>query len=203
MATADGLIGPVRVRFGEVVGNMSPRDRTLLVGLVVVALVFVVGGAGWLAKGYLADLRSRVADRETTLSQVSGMGAEYESAAKDIARIEDELRKHSGQDLSSFMEKASQKIGIVDNLKGVREKSARAEGNLEEKVYSVDLDKVTLSQLTSFLYEVEATGYPLQVRSTRVKASGQPGSRVLTVAMEISAFHLVEDAAGGAAEATP
>ena len=101
------------------------------------------------------------------------------------------------------MEKASQKVGIVDNLKGVREKSARTEGNLEEKTFNVDLDKVSLGQLTSFLYEVEATGYPLQIRSTRVKASGQPGSRVLTVAMEISAVQLVEDAAAGAGEATP
>lgn len=203
MASADGVLGPVRVRFGELVANMSPRDRTLLVGLVIAVLVFFVGGAGWLAKGYLADLRSRVADREATLSQVSGMAADYESASKDIARIEEELRKHSGQDLSSFMEKASQKIGIGDNLKGVREKSARTEGNLEEKVYGVDVDKITLAQLTSFLYEVEASGYPLQIRSTRVKASGQPGSRVLTVAMEISAFQIVEAAASAVGEASP
>jgi type II secretory pathway component PulM len=199
MPIADGLVGPIRTRFNELVGNMSPRDRRLFAGLVVTVLLGAVLTAGWLARGYLADLRSRVEDREQTLALINGLAGDYSNASDDIARIEEELRKNAGQDLSAFMEKSAQKVGISDNLKGVRERSVRTEGNLEEKSFNVDLDKVALAQVTSFLYEVETAGYPLRVRSIRVKASGAAGARLLTVAMEVSAFRLVEEAAAGEA----
>lgn len=195
MATLDASLGTVRVRFGELVGTMSPRDRRLFAGLVIGVLLFVVGGAGWVAKRYLADLRARVSDEEQTLQLIDAMAADYESSTKDIARIEDELRRHSGEELSPFMEKAAGKVGIGDNLKAVREKGApRTDGNLETRTFSVELSGVTLQQLVDFLYEVEATSYPLQITSTRVKASGQAGARVLAVSMEVSAFRLTDAA---------
>lgn len=200
MASGDFVLGPVRTRFNDLVGNMSPRDRKLFGGLVVAMLLFVVGGMGWVAKGFLADLRARVDEHERSLAMIEGLADDYRKDSDDIGKIEEQLRKSGNQELSSFVEKAAGKIGIGENLKGVRERTAKTEGNLEEKSYNVDLDKVSLEQLTNFLYEIEATGYPLRIRSTRVRASGPPGSRVLTVTLELSAFRLVEEGAAPPAE---
>lgn len=191
---------PVRARFSEAVAAMSPRDRKLLVGLAVFLTVAVLTGAWWLANGAIDDARSRVAAREEALAQVQTLAAEHEDAAAQVVRIEEELRKHATQDLPSFMEKSAAKVGIAGNLQGVREKEVATQGTLEEKTYGVELSRVTLQQLTDFLYEIETSGYPLRVRSTKTKTSTYQGAKVLNVSMEVSAFRLVEDRAAAPAE---
>ena len=58
------MVEPVRERFAELVATMSPRDRRLFVGLIVFVLVVLFGGAWWVGRSVLADVRSRVDQRE-------------------------------------------------------------------------------------------------------------------------------------------
>lgn len=187
-----GTLNPVRDRFAEAVASMSARDRKLLAGLAVFGVVVVLGGTWWLGGGLVADARSRVSDREAALDQLTTMASQQADAVDQVENIEAELRKHASQDLPSFMEKSAQKTNLATNLSGVREKEVRTEGNLEEKVYSVEIAKVSLQQLVDFLHEIETSGYPLRVRSTKTKTVTVAGAKVLNVSMEVSAFRLVE-----------
>lgn len=185
-------LDPVRERFAEAVASMSARDRKLLAGLAVFGVLAVLGGTWWLGSGLVADARSRVSDREDALDQLTTMASQQADAVEQVENIEAELRKHASQDLPSFMEKSAQKTNLATNLSGVREKEVRTEGNLEEKVYGVELAKVSLQQLVEFLHEIETSGYPLRVRSTKTKTVTVAGAKVLNVSMEVSAFRLVE-----------
>ena len=60
------------------------------------------------------------------------------------------------------------------------------------KSYTVELDKVSLGQLTDFLFEVETNGFPMRIRSSRMKASGAAGTRVLSATFEANAYSLNE-----------
>lgn len=200
------MMEPVRERFSELVATMSPRDRGLFVGLVVFGLVVLLAGGWWAARSILGDAESRVAARESTLSQLQALAAEHEAAAEQVKSIEADLRKNAGQDLPSFIEKQASTTGLSANLQGVREKQMTTEGTLEERTYSVEITKITLQQLTAFLHAVETDGYPLRVRSTKIKSVTQQGVKLLNVSMEVSAFRLTDTEAAAAApeeEATP
>lgn len=189
------FLEPVRARFHGLVADMSPRDRNLFLGLVVCAYVGLLVAAGWGSKGLLDDLQSRIALRQSAITRLEGLEATYVANEGKVAEIEDTLRKNATEDLPSYVEKAAQKYGLTPNLKAVREKGTHTEGNLEEKTYTVELDKVTLTQLTDFLFEVETNSFPLRIRTSRLKATGAPGARVLSATFEVSSFRLDEAAA--------
>ena len=191
------IVETLRGRFGDMVAAMTARDRKLFVGLVVFGYVAVVGGLLWVGRSQLGDLQSRVEAQEETLSLVTLLAAEQLDAADQITTIEDQLRKNATTDLPSFMEKATQKVGISAQLQGVREKGTTTEGTLEDKTYGVELSKLSLQQLVEFLHEVETSRYPLKIRNAKVKTQTLAGQKVLNVTLEVSAFRLVEAAAGG------
>ncbi len=186
------FLEPVRARFHGLVADMSPRDRNLFLGLVVMAYIAILGAAGWGGKGLLADLQSRISTRETALTRLQELETQYVANEGKVKEIEDILRKNGKEELPSYVEKAAQKYGLSPNLKAVREKGSNTEGNLVEKTYTVELDKLALSQLTDFLFEVETNNYPMRIRTGRIKATGAPGTRLLGVTFEVSAFSLDE-----------
>jgi type II secretory pathway component PulM len=186
------VVEPMRERFAELVATMSPRDRTLFVGLVAFVLIALFGGAWWFGRSVLADVGSRVEQREETLGLLNGLAEDQASASTQVAQIEAELRKSNGQDLPSFIEKAAENTGIAANLQAVREKQIITEGSLEEKTYSVEITKILLPQLVDFLHAIETGDYPLRVRSMKTKTVTTAGVKTLTVSMEISAFRLID-----------
>lgn len=188
------FLEPVRTRFGGLVADMSPRDRSLFLGLVVCAYLGVLGVAAWGGKAVLSDVQSRITTKQAALVRLEDMESEYVANSAKVEDIEDTLRKNAKQEFAAYAEKSAQKHGLTTNLKAVREKGASTQGNLEEKTFTVELEKVTLAQLVDFLYEVEANGYPLKIRSSRIKASGAPGARLLTATFEVSAYKLTDDA---------
>ena len=190
-----GVFSALKGRFGELVANMSPRDRKLFVGLVLGFYLFSLGGLWWLANGVLDGQRSRVAAAELTLSSVRELAADEGAAAGQLARIDEQMARYAGQDLASFVEKAAQEVGVATNLQGVRERQAVTEGLVEEHSYSVELSKISLQQLVEFLYEIETTGYPLKVRSMKTKVVTVSGVKMLNVSLDLSAFKLVAVAA--------
>jgi type II secretory pathway component PulM len=180
---------------------MSPRDRRLFLGLVIACYGGAVFMAFWLGSGFLSDLDSRVDTRDDALMRLSSMEADYVRNADQVAAIEDSLRQNANQDFQSYVERAAATVGVTSNLKSVREKGVSELGTLQEKTYAVELDRVTVQQLSEFLFELEAGGFPLRIRTSRIKGSGQAGSRVVTASLELSAFRLNEQvplAPGGA-----
>lgn len=195
------LLEPLRTRFGGLVADMSPRDRNLFLGLVLCLYVGVLGVAAWGGKALLSDAQSRITTKQAALTRLLDMEGDYEANVAKVAEIEDTLRKNATQDFPSFVEKSAAKHSLSTNLKAVREKGASTEGNLQEKSFTVELDKVSLGQLTDFLFELETNGYPLRIRTMRVKTTGAPGQRLLNPTFEVSAYKLDESAAateGGA-----
>lgn len=187
-----GLLAPIRARFADIIANMSARDRKLFVGLVVSGFVAALGGLWWIADEQLLSVQGSIDAQEHNLVLLNALAAEQASAGEQAQKIERQLTKFAGQDLPSFLEKAAEKTGVTTNLQGVREKSTTTEGNIEEHGYTVDLSKLSLQQLTEFLYEVETAGYPLKVRSMKTKAVTLAGVKTLSVTMEVSAFRLLE-----------
>ena len=199
MSTLKTRLRAISDRILDAVADMTPRDRTLLMGLFASALLLTIGGTAWLMQSTLGSLESKIEARELALGNIRLMSAQYEAAAEQAQEIEAQLQKHAGTDLSSFLEKAATTVSVKDRLNSVREKSSAVDGNIEEKLHSVSLKQLTTEELAKFLYEIETSGYPLRIKTLKVKTRTRKGEKSLNVDMDISAFRVIEDGADGEA----
>jgi len=183
-------------RIQDVLADMTPRDRSLLLGLTIVLLVAIVAGSSYAMKTSLDTLEARVKERANDVQYVYATAQEYADAQANLQVLEADLQKTSSVDLSAFLEQAAQKASI-DSPDSVREKSSTTEGNLEEKQFTVTLNDISLQQLSEFLYEAEASGYPLKIRTTKVKTKTKKDEKLLQVNMDISAFRAVQGGSEG------
>ena len=183
-------------RIQDVLADMTPRDRTLLLGLTIAVLLGLVVGSSYAMKRTLDTLETRVNDRAKDVEYVYTTAQEYADAQANLEVLEADLRNTSAVDLSAFLEQAAQKASI-DSPDSVREKASTIEGNLEEKQFTVTLNDVSLQQLAEFLYEAEASGYPLKIRTTKVKTRTKKEEKLLQVNMDISAFRAVQEGSEG------
>jgi hypothetical protein len=183
-------------RIQDVLADMTPRDRTLLFGLTIAVLVAIVAGSSYAMKKSLDTLEARVKERANDVQFVYASAQEYADAQANLQVLEADLQKTSSVDLSAFLEQAAQKASI-DSPDSVREKSSTTEGNLEEKQFTVTLNDISQQQLASFLWEAEASGYPLKIRTTKVKTRAKKDEKLLQVNMDISAFRAVQGGSEG------
>ena len=183
-------------RIQDVLADMTPRDRQLLLGLTIALLVAIVAGSSYAMKKSLDTLELRVKERASDVQYVYTTAQEYADAQANLQVLEADLQKTSSVDLSAFLEQAAQKASI-DSPDSVREKSSTTEGNLEEKQFTVTLNDISLQQLSEFLYEAEASGYPLKIRTTKVKTKTKKDEKLLQVNMDISAFRAVQEGSEG------
>lgn len=193
----DQLLAPLRQRFDALVATLSPRDRRLLMGMVFLWYFAMVGVVWWIASGRVDAARLEVADREQSVKNLMSAASGYAETADQVGKIEEALKNGGSQDLSVFMEKAAEKVGITASLQ-VRPKEERTEGDLIEKMYSVEMSRITLQNLVDFLHAIETEGYPMKIRSMKTKTVTASGTKVLNVSLEVASYRYAETPAGEA-----
>lgn len=181
------LLAPLRQRFDDLVATLSPRDRRLLMGMIFMWYVAMVAVVWWLATGRVDAARAEVSEREKMVKNLMLSASAFSETADQVERIERALKENGDKDLSVFMEQSAEKVGISSNLQ-VRPKEEREEGDLLEKMYAIEISKITLQNLSDFLYEVETAGYPMKIRSMKTKTVTAAGSKVLNVTLEVASY---------------
>lgn len=176
----------------DALSGLSPRDRTLLLGMIATLLVALLAGGAYGLNRSLKAQRARLDERQAQLDQLTGMLAEHAENQAQIGAIEERIQAHADTDLQAFVEQAGKEAGISDRITGVREKPGTTTGTLEDRQYSVTLTRLSLQEYSNFLFELEGAGYPLKVRSTKIKRRARGEEVTLDVDMDISAFRLVE-----------
>ncbi len=146
----------------------------------------------------LSGLENRAQDKQASLMNIQRISMEYMTNLEKAEEIAAQLETHRNTPLTSFIEKSAKKVGIQrDRLDSIRDKNATVEGDLEEKMYSVQLSKLTLDDALSFLYEIETAKYPLQIRSARMKTTKLSGDKVIRLTLDLAGFRLVGETDGG------
>ncbi len=182
-----------RDRAVDMIADLSPRDRTLLMGLLAFAAILLIGGGAWWMNRTIHELEGRLADRRQTLQNVRELDADYAAAVDRSNEIQQRLRESAGTDLSSFLEQAASKANIREKLSAVREKSASTDDVLEEKIYAVSLDRLTLDEFVDFLYQAETAGYPMQILNLKVKTRKKGDEKLLNVDLDVAAYRVLSE----------
>jgi len=185
-------------RIQDSLGQMTARERKLVLGTGALVLCMVVGGAIWFMSSTVHSLENRVADREESLRRVQLLALDHTANVEKAARIQEILEANRNSNMQSFVEKTAAKVGIQrDRLDAISEKQAKVEGDLEEKMYHVQASKLSLEDAANLLHELETADFPLEIRSARMKTSKVSGEKMIRLTLEIAAFRLINVAAGG------
>ncbi len=186
----------VALRIQDSTAGLSPRDRKLLVFLVTFTVVCVIGGGFYLLNNSIKSVQNQVEYREETLRSAQMMAVEYQANQETAAAIREKLTEHKGANLSAYLEKAAQSVGIADRLDSVKESSTSVNGELEEKLYSATLSKLSLEDATNFLYEIESSGFPLVIRNAKFKTRKRNDNREIKLTLDIASYTLTDSEGG-------
>ena len=192
--SAQDRFNAMALRVQDSLAGLSQRDRKLLGVLVLIIGIGIIGGIGYLMRASMNSAESMVAYRDETLSQARKMAIEYQSNVEAADLISERLEEHRGANLSAYLEKTAQTVGISDRLDSVKETSSSQNGDLEEKLYSAQLSKLSLEEATNFIFEIENSGFPLVVKNARFKTRKVSGEKKVKLTLDIASYQLTTEA---------
>jgi type II secretory pathway component PulM len=190
-AVAPAPSGGLRAALEAQVESMSPRDRKLLAGLFVFFAVVICGGAIWYARGVLDAKAKTVRNTKDNVVLFQAMAEQYEQDSEKIAKAEQSLSQYKGQPASAYLEKAAQTAGVRDAFT-VTQQGSEVVGSLRQTTYRVELRNVPLESVVGYIHDIETSGYPLSVDLARLKASGGPEGKVISLTLELVSYQLAE-----------
>lgn len=168
--------------------GLSARDRKLFIALVAFFALVLVGGGAFFMRNKLNALQAQVDSRRAALNAIRAQQSEYTEARARLDEIEEELKKHEGTPVSSFVERAASSAQIRDNLSGIKESGTQQIGNLQQLQHRIELSRVELPKLLDFLYELEGTGYPLRIKDASIKVVRVSGANMMNVSLDVASY---------------
>lgn len=167
--------------------QINPRERlALIVGGLVVLVTLVVLGVILPYRAALDRLDTRIASRQQQAQEILELRQEYLLLQRQLAEAETRAAKSRDFSLFSFIETAAGQVAGKENLVYMRPQAGASQDGIREEAVEVKLEKVKLDQLVRFLYAVESTDAPLQVKSLRVRTRFDDRSQldaVMTISM--------------------
>ena len=114
-------------------------------------------------------VRSSIAAGEKTLRELTAMGVEYgvlRQRSEEIRRTSE--RRPPGFTLFSYLEKKAGDAAVKTNIRSLTPLMSAPAGAYEETAVEMKLDKLTMKQLTDFLYRLESPEEMIRVRRISV-----------------------------------
>jgi hypothetical protein len=185
-----------REKIQDILAGMSPRDRILSLGLVIISILIIIVASVIMMSRSLSSLESTVESKKQDIRNIALMKADRAETLARSAEVEKKLEQFASTDLSAFLEQSARKVSIQDKLNFVRETASTTDGVLTEKRFSVSLSNLSQEEIAKFLFGVETSGYPLKIRSCNIKTRKKKGEITLEMTLDIAAYKLVEEEEG-------
>jgi general secretion pathway protein M len=147
----------------------TSQKRTVTAGLVFVGVVLL---AQFFIIPYFdarQKVRSAIAASEKAFLEITALGAEYgilRQRSEEIRRASE--RRPPGFTLFSYLEKRAGDAALKTNIRSLTPLMLAPTGAYEETAVELKLDKLTMKQLTDFLYLVESPEEMIRVRRISV-----------------------------------
>lgn len=169
---------------------LSPRDRKLLVGLVLFLVVLATGGFWYLLHGALETKASRVRSAKETHAAVIALEQEYREADAQFTAQKDRLQQYAKQPVTAYIEELAQKHSLNEALTKVNQNTSETVGDIIQTRYTVELKKAPQEPLYHFLHDLETSGFPARVEEAHFKVVTVKKERQLDLNLDIIVLSL-------------
>lgn len=192
MATVPVRTGPMAV-IERQLEALSPRDRKLLVGLVLCVVVFGTLGFWYLLNGLLDEKASRVRSAKEAYARVQQLEQEYRRAEARFEAQKGRLEEFENQPVSGWIEDLAQKHELNDALSAVKQNAGEEVGQIRQTRYTVDLKRAPQEPLYRFLYELESSGFPARVEQANFRVvRAAKGEKLMDLTLDLIVLSLAE-----------
>jgi len=141
----------------------------VIAGLVFVAASLLVQFAVFPYFEARQKISGAIAGSEKALRELATLGAEYGVLRRRSAEIQRVIeRRPPGFALFSYLEKRAGDAGVKTNIKSINPLKSSPAESYEETAVEMRLDKLTMKQLTDFLYQVESREELVRIRKMSV-----------------------------------
>jgi len=172
--------------------KLSPTQRKYAVICVLTVLMYL------LIQFILVPIREAgvrtkrsIAAKEKVLSELLPLSSEYRLLAQKKETVNRILKQRPPNfTLFSYLEGKAAEAGLAGRIKSISPLGALVSGDFEEVTVNVRLEKVTLKQLTDFLYLSESRPNLILVRKMDVtKAKDDP--EYLNAVLHVATYQMV------------
>jgi general secretion pathway protein M len=146
------------------------QKQTVITGIVFVAGALFVQFAVFPYFDARQKVRGAIAGSEKTLRELASLSGEFgvlRQRSEEIRRVIE--RRPPGFTLFSYLEKRAGDAGVKTNIKSINPLKSAPAGAYEETAADIRLDKLTMKQLTDFLYLVESREDLVRIRRMSVE----------------------------------
>ncbi|MCO4747858.1 MAG: hypothetical protein KC912_23885 [Proteobacteria bacterium] len=169
--------------------TLDRRQRGLLAGLIAFVAMVIVAGILLVTKSVLDDAASRVVLQKEKYELLQDLGQEYATAQAQIAAAEKRGSQFSGQPLPAYLERVATKVGVSEQLSVTRSGTEEA-GGVTQTRYKVELKQIALDLGLNLIHEMETSGYPLDIETTRIRTNRRRDEVWYTFTFEVVTFAL-------------
>src|SRR4030042_540692 len=150
--------------------KLDKKQRYMVAGtaaLVLIVLIFeLVISPFWEAK---AKVRQNIRINQRKLEEIKQLDAEFTRYEEKIARIKTVMAKRTtGFSLFSYLEKKATQAGVRGNIAYMNSSRGVKSTAFEESLVDMKLDKITIKQLTDFLYFAESSADLVRIKRITV-----------------------------------
>jgi general secretion pathway protein M len=177
--------------------KLDAKQQKLIGGaaiLVLIALILEIAVFPfWAAK---TKLTKAIQVNQKKLTELSQLDAEFTLQETQMARIKSALASR-GADFSlfSYLEKKATQAKVRGRIKQMNSSKGTQSISLEESLIDMTLEKITIKQLTDFLYFVESPADLVKIKKITIhKMKESP--EYLNAQLQISSFQTLSQQRG-------
>jgi general secretion pathway protein M len=150
--------------------KLDKKQRYMVAGtaaLVLIVLIFELAVFPfWEAK---AKTRQNIQVNQRKLEEIKQLDAEFAGYEAKIARIKTVIAKRTTSfSLFSYLEKKATQAGVRGNVIYMNSSRGVQSATFEESLIDMKLDKITIKQLTDFLYFAESPADLVRIKKITV-----------------------------------
>jgi type II secretory pathway component PulM len=142
-------------------------------------------------------IKRSVQTNQKRLGEIILLDAEFTRQEAKLARVKKVMAaRPADYSLFSYLEKKAVQAGVKGNIKNMNSSRGTPAANYEESLIDIKLDKITIKQLTDFLYYAESPSDLIRVkRITISKMKESP--EYLSAQMQLATFQVSHPHPGG------
>lgn len=145
------------------------QKRSLIAGLLFVAGAAILQIIVFPYFDSRKRVEAAIAANEKTLLELASLGREYEVLRRRSEEIRRVIEKRpSDFALFSYLEKKAAEAGLKAHIKSLNPMRPVSAGAYEEISVEIKIDKLTIGQLTNFLYMVESPEQMVRIRKISI-----------------------------------
>lgn len=178
--------------------KLDEKQRYYAAGLAIFILAALILEFGlfpfWEAQG---KNKQAVQINQKKLNEIIRIDNEFALQEVKAAKVKKVMASRSADfSLFSYVEKKAVLAAVKGNIKNMSSSRGTQTANFEESLIDIRLDKITIKQLTDFLYYAESPADLVRVKRITVSKMKE-SPEYLSVQMQLASFQMQSARSGG------